>query len=162
MPRSNRLYIDHACYHIITRGNQKQIIFLDDQDFEKYLHIVRKAKRKYLISIYAYCLMHNHVHLLIEPSNAKNISNFMHWVSRGFTAYFNMKYNKVGHLWQGRFISKPILKGLYLLQCAEYIENNPLRSGVANNLMYYEWSSYKERNMTDKTSLLDPWGQVQS
>jgi putative transposase len=159
MPRSERVYIDYACYHLITRGNQKQTVFLDEYDFEKYITILKKAKKKYDISLYAYCLMPNHVHLLVEPVSARDISKFMHWVNRGFTAYFNTKYNKVGHLWQGRFRSKPLLKGLYLLQCAEYIETNPIRAGIVDNISKYKWSSIAERYLSHSNSLLDTWGQ---
>ena len=77
MSRSSRIFIDHACYHIVTRGNQQQEVFHCDRDHKKYLSMLRKAKQKYQISLYAYCLMPNHVHLLIDTSCSKNISKFM-------------------------------------------------------------------------------------
>jgi len=155
MPRSSRIFIDHACYHISIRGNQQQEVFYLNDDFKKYLSILKKAKRKYKIFLYTYCLMSNHIHLLVETLPSKNISKFMHWLNRGYTAYFNHKYNKTGHLWQGRFHSHPIIKGQYLINVATYIENNPVRAGIANDPANYEWSSYRERCLLWKKNILD-------
>jgi len=155
MARIPRLFIDSACYHIITRGNQKQPVFEDNEDYEKYLQIVKKAKRKYGILIFAYCLMLNHVHMLLKGKIPTNISKFMHWVNRGYTAYFNEKYGKVGHLWQARYKSKPIVKDNYMVSCAEYIEGNPARAGIVKDVADYEWSSYRERCLLSEESLLD-------
>lgn len=156
MPRCSRAFIDYACYHITTRGNQQQDVFNVDADYKRYLAMLVKAKRKYDISLYAYCLMTNHIHLLIQAHLSRNISSFMHWLNRGYTAYFNAKYSKVGHLWQGRFDSRPILKGQYLINVATYIENNPVRAGVVDDPADYEWSSYRERCLLSKGSILDP------
>jgi putative transposase len=149
----------------VARGNQKQNIFKDKNDYLFYLFLVRKAKRKYKILLYSYCLMSNHIHLLIESKLARNISKFMHWVNRGYTNYFNTKYSKVGHLWQGRFKSKPILKGEYLINCSNYIEGNPIRKRLVSNISNYPWSSYKERCLSSEKIFLDEMlseGQVQS
>ena len=155
MARISRSFIDNCCYHIYSRGNEKKNIFLDDQDYVQYLTILKKSKKKYNILLYAYCLMPNHIHLLIDTKTGKNISRFMHWATRGYTAYFNRKYNKVGHLWQGRFKSKPLLKNQYLLNCASYIEANPLRASLTLDLSEYLWSSYKERCCFSGHNILD-------
>ena len=155
MARCSRTFIDNASYHITARGNQKQNVFLCTEDYEKYLSMVKKAKRKYKILLYAYCLMRNHVHMLIEAIKSKDMSKFMHWVNRGYTAYFNAKYGKTGHLWQGRFQSRPIVKGQYLINAATYIENNPVRAGIVNDPGDYRWSSYKERCLLANNNLLD-------
>jgi len=99
--------------------------------------------------------MPNHLHLLVQVQHAKNISKFMHWLNRGYTAYFNAKYGKVGHLWQGRFKSNPIVKGQYLINVATYIENNPVRAGIAHDPVDYIWSSYKERCLLERKKLLE-------
>ncbi|MDD4956290.1 MAG: transposase [Candidatus Omnitrophica bacterium] len=155
MPRIPRIYIDNVCYHIMARGTQKNKVFMSSDDRSTYLELLLRAKRKYRISVYAYCLMPNHVHLLVEPPEPYKISKFMHWLNRGYSTYFNVKYGKYGHLWQGRFRSKPILKGDYLLQCASYIEANPIRSNLSNNLHEYHWSSYKERCTFGDMNILD-------
>ena len=158
MGRTPRIYIDNGCYHIITRGNQKQDVFKCGEDFNVYLAILKKAKRKHNILLYAYCLMPNHAHLLIEPQIARSISAFMHLVNRAYVEYFNIKYDKVGHLWQSRFKSKPIIKGEYLINCANYIEANPVRAEIVDDITKYEWSSYVERCLSSKRILLDEIG----
>lgn len=155
MPRISRMLLDYPYYHIITRGVQKQIVFKCKNDFIKYLEIAKKAKRKYKILIYAYCLMSNHVHLLIETESAKSMSKFMHWLNRRYSEYYNARYKLAGHLWQGRYISKPILKDQYLIDCAYYIETNPIRANIVNNITDYSWCSYKERYLSQKEYLLD-------
>lgn len=154
MPIVSRTFIDYACYHIVTRGNQKQIVFKGGEDYRRYLSTLRKAKRKHSVALYAYCLMPTHVHLLIEPASARDMSKFMHWLSRGYTSYFNNKYEKVGHLWQGRYKSKPIIKGQYLIHCAHYIETNPLRKNMITDISEYLWSSYKERCLSTNTDAI--------
>jgi putative transposase len=155
MPNASRAFVDQACYHITTRGNQKQNVFKEEEDYKRYLGQLKKALRKYSINLYAYCLMRNHVHLLIEPEHGRDISRFMHWINRAYTAYFNEKYSTVGHLWQGRFRSKPILKDRYLINCAGYIEENPIRAGLANNITDYRWSSYTARCLSSVNNLID-------
>lgn len=156
MARVSRIFIDYAPYHIYLRGNQKQDVFRSDEDFIKYLCMLKKAKRKYEVSLYAYCLMSNHIHLLIEVLHSRNISKFMHWLNRGYACYFNKEYSKVGHVWQGRFQNRPILKGQYLINVSTYIENNPVRAGIVNDPAEYTWSSYRERCLLTKKNILDP------
>jgi putative transposase len=156
MARCSRTFIDNAVYHLRSRGNQKQDIFFSREDYLKYINILIRAKRKYELLLYAYCLMDNHIHLLIQASRARDISTFMHWLNRGYTAYFNTKYSKVGHLWQGRFKSAPVIKGQYLINVATYIENNPVRAGIVNDPAQYEWSSYRERCLLSDEKILDP------
>jgi putative transposase len=155
MARIARIFIENACYHIITRGNQKQAVFRGETDFRIYLNILGKAKTKNSIKLYAYCLMPNHVHLLIEPATVKDMSAFMHWLNRGYAAQFNNRHGTVGHIWQGRFVSKPIIKGSYLINCVTYIEANPVRASFTNDLAGYPWTSYAERCLLSKKSLLD-------
>ncbi|MFC1590646.1 transposase [Candidatus Omnitrophota bacterium] len=147
-----RILIENACYHIFCRGNRKEAVFLDDNDYTKYLLFLKKAKKIYFVQIYSYCLMPNHVHLLARFGDINNISKFMRWVNRGYTAFYNAKYEKVGHLWQGRYKSKPIINEQYAVHCAEYIENNPVRSGITTNTAEYSWSSIIERCLTYKKS----------
>ena len=145
MPNGPRLVMDHACYHITARGNQKRRIFYEDIDFEEYLSRIRIYKKKYGFKLYGYCLMPNHIHLSGELGNKKHLSKFMQSLTRSYTAYFNKKYKKVGYLWQGRFKNRIIVKDRYLIDCMNYIELNPVRAGIVNAPHEYRWSSYRER-----------------
>ncbi len=145
MPRGARVTIENGCYHIITRGNQKQSVFLDTEDYERYLSILSKYKKQYKFKLYCFCLMPNHVHLLIEVDNPLKLNKFMRGINLSYTLYFNSKHKKVGHLWQDRFKSKIIMKDSYLLECINYIENNPLRSSLVSYLQEYRWSSHNIR-----------------
>ncbi|MDD5436160.1 MAG: transposase [Candidatus Omnitrophica bacterium] len=152
-----RLYIPNACYHIYGRGNQKQRIFFDNSDFEFYLTQLKRYKKRYFFRIYGYCLMPNHIHLLGEPKEPKNLSTMMQCLHRSYTAYFNNKYKKVGHLWQDRFRSKVIIRDDYLLRCISYIEQNPIRANLVENLEDYKFTSFIERCLsnTPNKPLLD-------
>jgi len=157
MSRLNRSSLTYNYYHIITRGNRKQTVFRTIQDYEKYLNILKKAKYKHKILLYAYCLMPNHVHLLIETKTTSNMSKFMQWINLVYATHFNNTYQIPGHLWQGRFISKPILKEKYLIDCADYIESNPIRANMVKDITEYPWNSYKERFLQPEFYLLDPF-----
>jgi len=142
MPRAARITVENGCYHIITRGNQKQSVFLDSQDYEKYLKILTKYKKRYKFKLYCFCLMPNHVHLILEVRNPAALKKALHGLSLSYTLYFNSKYQKVGHLWQDRFKSKIIEKDAYLLECINYIETNPLRASLVYRITDYPWNSY--------------------
>ena len=145
MPVGPRLLLDNVCYHIITRGNQRQRIFRDKQDYVVFLDRLSKYKKSYNFFLYGYCLMPNHMHMLGEISPSRELSSFMSSLLRSYTAYFNIKYDKEGHLWQGRFKSKVMTKDKYILDCIGYIEANPVKANIANSVHEYEWSSYAER-----------------
>jgi len=155
MPNVPRLLVENACYHLIARGNQKQRVFMDERDYREYLQRVRIYKKKFDLRLYGYCLMPNHVHLLGQIEVAKNLSKFMHAITRSYTAYFNDKYTKVGHLWQGRFKNKVIVKDQYLVDCISYIELNPVRAKIVNTPYEYPWSSYRERALGGRVKLLN-------
>ncbi len=142
MPRIHRITIKNSCYHIITRGNQKQSVFLESKDYNKYLSLLKKYKEKYQFQLYAFCLMPNHIHLLIEVTEPQTLQKTFRGLNLSYTLYFNYKYKKVGHLWQDRFKSKIIQKDEYFLECIKYIESNPIRASLTPNISDYPWSSY--------------------
>ena len=151
-----RLLIENACYHIYIRGNQKQKVFISKDDFNFYLAQLKHYKRKYSFVLYGYCLMPNHIHLIGESINPQNLPKLMQCLQRSYTAYYNNKYNKVGHLWQGRFKAKVITKDQYLIDCITYIEQNPVRANLVNSPTRYEFSSYFERALGNNNfKLLD-------
>ena len=145
MPTGPRPLIDNCCYHIITRGNQRQRVFRSTNDYRAYLKRLKYYKRKYKLYLYGYCLMPNHTHLVAQVVKAGDLSCFMRCVLRSYTAYFNCKYKLVGHLWQGRFKSKVIAKDKYLFDCISYVEANPVRANLVSSICEYPWSSYSER-----------------
>jgi len=147
MPRTARITLENAFYHIITRGNQKQLVFRDAADYEKYLSILTKYKKRYKFRLYCFCLMPNHVHLVVEVQNPLVLNKIMRGLNLSYTLYFNSRYEKVGHLWQDRFKSKIIEKDAYLLECMNYIEANPIRASLVSRLEVYAWSSYHFRKI---------------
>jgi putative transposase len=139
----------------MARGNQKQATFIEETDFMKYLDILRHYKRKYHFRLYGYCLMPNHVHLILEIKKSGDLSKVMQGLNQTYTIWFNEKYKKVGHLWQGRYKSKVIQKDKYMLECIAYVELNPLRANIANSPFDYHWTSWRPRLGYIKDDLLD-------
>ena len=150
-----RLLVEGACYHLIARGNQKQRVFLDEEDFKEYLIRLRQYKKKFDFKLYAYCLMPNHIHLVGQIEVAKNLSKFMQGITLSYALYFNQQYTGVGHLWQGRFKNKVIAKDRYLVDCINYIELNPVRAEIVNAPHEYPWSSYRERVLDNGFKILN-------
>ena len=148
MPRKPRIEYDGAFYHVITRGNQKQKIFKDTEDYEKYLQIVASYKPRHHFRFYAYVLMSNHVHLLIETQDVP-LSKSLQGINQSYTMYFNRKYRTVGHLFQGRYKSILCDQEHYLLALLKYIHFNPVRAKIVEKPFDYRWSSepiYRKRN----------------
>ncbi|MCL5022983.1 MAG: transposase [Nitrospirae bacterium] len=141
MARKPRIQFEGAFYHIIVRGNQRQDIFLDEEDRRSYLERLQRYRIRCGFILYAYVLMTNHVHLLIETPNDP-ISRIMQMINFTYTQYFNRKYAKVGHLFQGRYKSYLCDKDSYLLSLVRYIHNNPVRSGLVGDAGAYAWSSH--------------------
>lgn len=149
MPRGARITMDNAVYHIITRGNQKQTVFRDQLDYQEYLRLLMKYKKENKFKIYCFCLMPNHVHIIIEVHLKETLNKIMRGLNLSYTLYFNSKYKTVGHLWQDRFKSKIISKDAYLIECIKYIESNPIRANIVNALEDYPWGSFNFKNTSD-------------
>ena len=142
MARKARKISNTKVYHIMLRGINKQDIFLEEQDRYKFLKDLKDVKDKYNFELFAYCLMPNHVHLLIKDCN-NSISNSMHSIGIRYSTYMNKKYERVGHLFQNRYLSKPVENKEYLLNLIRYIHQNPMKAGI-NTIDAYKWSSYRE------------------
>ncbi|OGX16028.1 MAG: hypothetical protein A2166_05275 [Omnitrophica WOR_2 bacterium RBG_13_41_10] len=155
MPRGTRILLDKVCYHIINRGNQKQNLFLEESDFEKYLQLLKHYKKKYTFKLFGYCLMPNHIHLILQPKQSEKLIKFMQGITQTYSIWFNKKYKKVGRLWQGRFKSMVVQKDNYFLECIYYIETNPVRANLVLSPLNYLWSSYRDRVLGNKGNLLD-------
>ena len=153
MPRQPRLILDNVSYHVITRGNQKRITFIEDNDYETYLSYLCKYKARFDFKLYAWCLMFNHVHLLID---SVQLSKVMHGISLSYAQYFQYKYKNVGHFWQNRYKSYVVQKDRHLIDCITYIEYNPVRAKTVSRPEDYRWSSYRARILGKSSKLLDP------
>lgn len=142
MPRSKRYFGAIGLNHCIIRGINKRDIFFDNQDRHKFIKTLKEGKKKHNIKIGTYALMQNHTHFLIQGEN-KNISDFFKSIEISYATYFNMKYDRVGHLFQNRFKNKAIEDIEYLKNVVKYIHFNPEKAGIAKATDYL-WSSYNE------------------
>lgn len=142
MPRTARKISKTGFYHIIIRGVNKTEIFVDDEDRKTFLHLLKYYSIGLNCKVYAYCLMDNHVHLLIEDKELK-IGELMKNITCVYAGEFNKKYGRVGHLFQDRFKSQNIENQTYLLRLIRYIHRNPEKAGICKT-ENYRWSSYSE------------------
>jgi putative transposase len=153
MARPLRIAFPGAFYHVLVRGNQRQDVFFDNQDRQAYLERVKRYKNELQFIFYAYALMVNHVHLLIETPTA-SISKIMQRINLTYTQYFNKKYEKVGHLFQGRYKALLCDRDEYLLSLIRYIHLNPVRANLVKEPQDYPWSSHRDY-LAGKEDLVD-------
>ena len=140
MVRTAREKCDSGIYHVILRGINRQDIFYDDDDFQQFLKTVEQKKTDNQYALYAYCLMSNHVHLLIRE-NTDNISRIMSRIGSSYACWYNQKYDRSGHVFQGRYGSECVEDNSYLLTVMRYIHNNPVKAGMVRVPEKYKWSS---------------------
>lgn len=141
MPRYRREKSETGIYHIMVRGINRMPIFGDEEDCSRFLKTLLRFKESDNYELYAYCLMKNHVHLLIKEVKDP-IDRLMKRLGVSYVLYFNKKYNRVGHLFQDRYKSENIESEQYLLSCSRYIHNNPMVAGLVEHPEDYLWSSY--------------------
>ena len=141
MARKPRVHFQGALYHVISRGNQRQDIFLDHKDLKTFLSYLVEYKIRYPFHLYAYSLMKNHLHLLLEVEEAP-LSKIMQSLLFRYTRYFNKRYGKVGHLFQGRYKAILCDKDAYLLELVRYIHLNPVRAKVVTDPERYPWTGH--------------------
>ena len=143
MPRQARRKSESGIYHIMLRGINQQQIFEDREDFEKFLQILKDCKAISEFKIFAYCLMGNHIHLLIQEMK-EPIEQIMKRIGGRFVYWYNIKYQRVGHLFQDRFKSEPVEDDAYFLTVLRYIHQNPIKAGLSKKIEDYKHSSYCE------------------
>lgn len=143
MARLPRFVIPGQPQHVIQRGNNRDIIFVHDEDYVFYIEKLKLACDNHRCQIHAYVLMTNHVHLLITPCTETGIGKVMQSLGRYYVQYFNYVYGRTGTLWEGRYKATIIDSENYLLTCARYIEMNPVRAGMVMHPEDYRWSSYR-------------------
>ncbi len=159
MPRIPRFLLPKTYYHIMTRGNNKHTIFIEDEDFVFYLEILKKYKHELPFELYHYCLMPNHTHFLVKIPNPLAFAKLMQKINLVYSHYYRKKYSWVGHFWQNRYKSKPVGKDSYFIQCGKYIELNPVRSRIATSAELYRYSSARYYCLGEANDLIteDPF-----
>ena len=143
MPRQARKKSKTNTYHIMLRGINHQIIFEEREDYERFIKTLARYKTISGYTVYAYCLMSNHIHLLIKEGK-ENLEQIMKRVAGSYVYWYNWKYKRVGHLFQDRFKSEPVETEEYFLTALRYIHQNPIKAKVSTDISQYEFSSYTE------------------
>src|ERR1044072_9310301 len=142
MARKARAEVARGLYHVVTRGNNRRRIFNAPADYEKFLSLLAVQKVRLPFFLYAYCLMTNHVHMLIERQ-ADSIGRIMHRVLTGYSKYYNRKYRRVGHLLQGRHKAILCQSDRYLCELVRYIHLNPVRAKMVDKVEQYKYSGHR-------------------
>lgn len=141
MARKVREWFPGAIYHIMARGNYKQNIYREKEDYEVFLYLLEDCRKRYNFKIHSFCLMTNHYHILMETGETE-IWKIMKRINHLYAAYYNDKYEFIGHLFQGRYKSCLVKDDAYFLQVSRYIHLNPVKARMVNIPEDYEWSSY--------------------
>ena len=142
MPRTARVIGDSGIYHVMLRGINRQRIFEDDEDRDRFLEIGKKTKEKDGFDLIAWCLMPNHVHLLIHENEVK-LETIFRRIGASYVYWYNGKYERTGHLFQDRFKSEPVEDDAYFLTVIRYIHRNPVKAGLCERPEDYAYSSLK-------------------
>ena len=146
MPRKPRIAFENLPHHIVQRGHSRRDVFFGDFDRTDYLNTLAECREALGLKIYGYCLMSNHVHLLVDPgAKASNISVLMKWLAGRHARRVNLRNSWSGSLWESRFKCSPIDTDRYLLTCGRYVDLNPVRAGLVQAPEDYAWSSYRAR-----------------
>ncbi|VVO05704.1 transposase [Pseudomonas fluorescens] len=159
MPRRARLLMPGVPLHLIQRGNNRSACFYSEEDYLFYLEHLAEQARKQACEVHAWCLMANHVHLLLTPSHPAGASLLMKGLGQRYVQYVNRTYQRTGTLWEGRFRSCLVQEDSYVLACYRYIEMNPVRSGVVEHPAEYRWTSYRANALGEHSRLVTPHAQ---
>ena len=143
MPRTPRLKSQSGIYHIMLRGINQQIIFEDDEDYIKFIDTLKSYKAISGYEVFAYCLMSNHVHILLKVGK-EDLDVIMKRIAGSYVYWYNWKYYRKGHLFQDRFKSEPIDDNEYFFTVLRYIHRNPLKAGITEKIDEYKYCSYNE------------------
>lgn len=154
MPRKSRLEVEGSLYHVFTRGNNRRLIFNDDDDYRKMIELIAKTKAKLPFYLYTYCFMPNHLHLLMERRQDP-ISRIMHTLLTGYSRYYNRRNRRVGHLFQGRYRSILCQSDQYLAELVRYIHLNPVRANIVRDPSAFRYSSHRAYLGEEESGFLD-------
>jgi putative transposase len=148
--------------HLIQRGNNRSVCFFSEDDYLFYLELLAEQANKNSCEIHAWCLMTNHVHLLISPHEHSSTSLLMKGIGQRYVQYINRTYGRSGTLWEGRFRSCLVQSDSYVLACYRYIEMNPVRAKMVTHPAEYRWSSYRANVQSEFSHLITPHAQYLS
>lgn len=156
MPRTARIVLPNYPHHVVQRGHNRQTVFAGEDDYRYYLENLAQWKKAFGCKVYAYCLMTNHVHLVLDPGDDPgNLGKLIKRVAGRQTRYVNRLEGRSGTLWEGRFKSSPIDSNRYLLACCRYVEMNPVFAGICSDPAEYPWSSCGTKVGRGKIEWLD-------
>lgn len=157
MPRMARVIVPNLPHHIVQRGHNRKAVFVEPYDYQYYLDTLLEWKRELGIKVYAWCLMTNHVHLILDPGDDRlAIGLLMKRLAGRQTRYVNKHESRSGSLWEGRYKASAIQTDSYLLQCCRYVELNPVRAAMVSRAENYPWSSYRSKIGLGGSPILDP------
>jgi putative transposase len=159
MPRRSRITVAEVPVHIIQRGNNRGACFFADDDYELYLARLQDLAARFECAVHAYCLMTNHVHLLLTPQRADGCALLMKHLGQFYVQHVNRTYRRSGTLWEGRFRSCLAQSERYVLACYRYIELNPRRARIVAHPRQYRWSSYRMNAEGKASGLIEPHDQ---
>ena len=159
MPRSPRIVLAGYPHHVVHRGHNRRAIFKTPGDYSSYLDSLRELKGLYAVEVQAYCLMPNHVHLLLVPAVPDAMGSLMKRLAGRHTARLNAREDRTGALWEGRYYSSLVARDSYHQECHRYIELNPVRAALVADPAVYRWSSCRYRAGAENAAWLDfdPW-----
>ena len=143
MPRHQRKLSKTSVYHIMLRGNERKKIFESNEEKQRLLDDISVKQNEFEFSIYAYCIMDNHVHIVIN-SKDKDISTIMKGIAIRYAYFYNVQHNRIGHVFQDRFKSETVEDERYLMAVIRYIHNNPVKAKIVNRSEDYQWSTYRQ------------------
>ncbi len=141
MPRTARASQGGYCYHVLNRGNARRRVFHKDGDYAAFLKLLGEAAERTAVRLLAYCLLPNHFHLVLWPRADGDLSDYMMWLLTAHGRRYHQHYHSSGHVWQGRFRAFPIQEDDHLFAVLRYVERNPLRAGLAEQVQDWRWSS---------------------
>lgn len=156
MPRTLRASRGGICYHVMTRGNARAAVFLDAADYAAFVALLRRAQSVRPVELFAWCLMPNHVHLVVRPAADGDLGVWMHWLLTTFVRHHQRRYASVGRIWQGRFKAFPIQQDVHFLTVLRYVERNPVRASIVSSCRQWPWSSTPDRDSRRADGLLSP------
>jgi len=156
MPRVARLVVPDVSVHIVQRGHRRDACFFEDADYLAYLVALGTYASRFHCVVHAYCLMTNHVHLLVTPGHAAGCAQLMKHLAQRHSKRMNAKLARTGTLWEGRFYSALVTSDEYALACYRYIDLNPVRARMVHHAKQYRWSSYGANIQAEPDSLVRP------